>query len=111
MDETANAKGQRNTFAWLSKPGVWRVSTVKLLIALILLFAVTPFIEGLRNGDLVESGLVTLVMIASLLAVGRNPRVLMAAALLLVPAMADKWLNHFFPSYVPSYYFLGFGIA
>jgi len=111
MDETANAKGQRNTFAWLSKPEVWRVSTVKLLIALILLFAVTPFVESLRNGDLVESGLVTLVMIASLLAVGRNPRVLMAAAVLVVPAMACKWLNHFFPSHVPSYYFLGFGIA
>ena len=56
MDEMANAGGQRNKFALLSKPDVWRVSTVKLLIALILLFAVTPFVESLPNGDLIESG-------------------------------------------------------
>jgi hypothetical protein len=111
MDKTADAKGRRNKFGWLSKPGVWRVSTVKLLIALIVLFAVTPFVEELPNGDLVESGLVTLVMVASFLAVARSPRVLMAAAMLIVPAIAGKWLNHFFPNHVPVHYFLGFGIA
>ena len=35
----------------------------------------------------------------------------MVAALLIVPAIAGKWLNHFFPSHVPVHYFLGFGIA
>ena len=107
----ANAGGQGNKFALLAKPDAWRVSTVKLLIALILLFAMTPFIEDLPNGDLVESCLVTLVMIASLIAVARSPRVLMAAALLIVPAIAGKWLNHFFPNHVSSHYFFGFGIA
>jgi hypothetical protein len=110
MGETPDAPGERK-IPWLSKPEVWRVSTVKLLLALILLFAVTPFVEILPNGDFVESGLVTLVMIASLLAVGHEPRVLLTAALLIVPAIAAKWLNHFFPSFVLPHYFLGFGIA
>ena len=111
MDEMANAGRQRNKLALLSKPEAWRVSTVKLLIALVLLFAVTPFVEELPNGDLVESGLVTLVMIASLIAVARSPGVLMAAALLIVPAVAGKWLHYFFPHQVSAHYFLGFGIA
>jgi hypothetical protein len=111
MEEMTHAGGERNKLALLSRPEVWRVSTVKLLIALILLFAVTPFVEDLPDGDLVESGLVTLVMIASLIAVARRPRVLMTAAVLIVPAIAGKWLNHFFPSHVSPHYFLAFGIA
>ena len=35
----------------------------------------------------------------------------MVAALLIVPAIAGKWLNHFFPGHVSVHYFLGFGIA
>ena len=61
---------QRNKLARLSNPEMWRVSTVKLLIALVLLFALTPFIEDLPNGNFIESGLVTLVMVASLVARG-----------------------------------------
>ena len=101
----------KNRLARLSKPETWRVSTVKLLFALILLFAVTPFVEGLPNGDFVESGLVTLVMLASLVAVGRDRRVLISAAVLFIPAIASKWLNHFFPNYVSPLIFPVFGIA
>jgi hypothetical protein len=111
MALTAKAAGQKNESAPDSQPGVWRISTVRLLIALILLFGVTPFVEDLPNGDLVESSLVTLVMIASLVAVNRNPRVLLAAALLLIPAIAGKWLHHVFPSHVSPLYFPPFGIA
>ena len=106
-----NSGEQRNKLARLSNPEMWRVSTVKLLIALVLLFALTPFIEDLPNGNFIESGLVTLVMVAALVAVARRPRVLVVAALLIVPAIAGKWLHHFFPGYVSVHYFLGFGIA
>jgi ion channel len=111
MTETANTEEQKNKSAWFSKAGVWRFSTVKLLVALLLLFAVTPFIEDLPNGDLVEACLLTVVLIASLRVVGRKPKVFLVAALLFIPAIGGKWLNHFFPTYVPAYYFLVFGIA
>ena len=97
MAEKGDAKAKGNKRA---NAGVWRISTVKLLIALILLFAVTPFVENLPNGDFVESGLVTLVMIASLIAVGRDHRVLDLGSSAFVPAIAGKWLHHFFPNYV-----------
>ena len=42
MNEKTTDGEQRNKFALLSNPEIWRVSTVKLLIALILLFALTP---------------------------------------------------------------------
>ena len=106
-----DAGEHRNKFARLSHPKEWRVSTVKLLIALILLFAVTPFVEDLPNGDIVESALVTLVMVASLIAVARSPRVLMAAAVLIVPAIVVKWFHYFFPSHISSHYYLLFGMA
>ena len=67
--------------------------------------------ENLPNGDFVESGLITLVMVASLVAVGRDHRVLISAAVLFIPAIAGKWLNHFFPDYVSPFYFPVFGIA
>ena len=110
MTETENTQ-QQTKVAWSAQRSVWRFSMARLLLALILLFALTPFIEDLPNGDLVESGLMTLVLIASLRVVGRNPRILMMAALLVVPAIAGKWLNHVFPGSVSPYYFLVFGLA
>ena len=110
MDKTTEPKNNTGELRWLQHP-VGRVSTVKLLLALIVLFALTPFIESFPNGNLVESSLVTVVMVASLIAVGREPRVLLTAALLLIPAVASKWLNHFFPDMVSSTYFPVFGIA
>ena len=108
MDQpTKKVKGEPGS---LQQP-VGRISTVNLLIALIVLFALTPFIESFRNGNLVESGLLTVVMVASLIAVGREPRVLLTAALLLIPAVASKWLNHFFPDVISPAYFPAFGIA
>ena len=108
MGETPEAT-KRGHKGWPIHPSVPRVSTVKLLLALILLFALTPFIESFPNGNLVESALVTLVMIASLIAVGQNRRVLTIAALLLLPAILGKWLNHFFPGQVSPTFFYAFG--
>lgn len=111
MTETENTGEQQTKVAWLAERGVWRFSTVKLLLALILLFAVTPFIEDLPNGDMVESALFSLVMIASLRVTGRDSRILLVTALLFVPAIVGKWLNHFFPTHIPIHYFLVFGVA
>lgn len=111
MTERENTEEQPTKVARLAKRDVWRFSTVKLLIALILLFAATPFIEDLPNGELVESSLITLVLIASLRVVGGEPRILLMAALLVVPTVAGKWLNHLFPTNVSVHYFLIFGMA
>jgi hypothetical protein len=86
--------------------GLTRYSAVKLLVALALLFIVTPFIEDLPRGDLIEALLLTLVMISSVLAIGGRQRTLFVALLLLAPAVIGKWMNHLRPDLLPPAYFL-----
>lgn len=81
----------------LFHPGAFRYSAVELLAVLAILFVSAPFIEDLPNGDLIEAVLMTGVMVSSVLAVGGRRKTLLLALLLLVPAFAARWLNHFFP--------------
>lgn len=86
--------------------GVPRYSTVKLLVALGLLFVFTPFIEDLPRGDLIEALLLTLVMVSSVLAVGARRRHLIIALVLVIPAAVGKWINHLRPDLLPPEVFL-----
>lgn len=86
--------------------GAPRYSTVKLLIALALLFISAPFVEDLPQGDLIEAVLMTLVMVSSVLAVGGHRRTLIAALALVVPAIIGKWINHLRPDLLPPEGFL-----
>jgi hypothetical protein len=79
-------------------PGTFRYSGIELLAVLALLFLSAPFIEDLPNGDLIEAGLISGVMVSSVLAVGGRRRALTIALLLLAPALGGKWVNHFWPS-------------
>lgn len=88
-----------------------RFSAVELLIALILLIAFTPFIESLRAGDVIEAFLITVVLVSAAFAVGGDRYVLGIAAILLVPTLVCKWLNHLYPDQMPPHLFLGFGLA
>jgi len=90
----------------LRRPGLLRFSAVELLIALGLLFFTSPFVEGLKNGDLVEAVLMTVVLVLSVLAVGGNRLTLILALLLVIPAVVGKWGNHLRPNLVPSEVFL-----
>ena len=83
-----------------------RYSTVKLLVALVLLFVFTPFIEDLPRGDLIEAVLLTLVMVSSVLAVGGRRRILVVALVLVVPAVVGKWINHVRPELLHPAVFL-----
>jgi voltage-gated potassium channel len=81
----------------LFHPGAFRYSAIELLAVLVLLFFTAPFIEDLPGGDLLESVLMTAVMVSSVLAVGGRRRTLLLAVVLLVPAFASRWLAHLFP--------------
>jgi hypothetical protein len=89
-----------------SGPGIPRYSAVKLLVALGCLFVVTPFIEDLPRGDLIEAVLVTLVMVFSVRAVSKEPRTLILAIILGAPAVAGKWINRMRPDLLPPAWFL-----
>ena len=86
--------------------GAARYSAVKLLVALGLLFVSAPFVQDLPHGDLVEAMLLTLVMVSAVLVVGSRRKFLILALVLLTPALAGKWINHFRPELLHPAIFL-----
>src|SRR5213076_339271 len=87
-----------------------RFSAVQLLIALALFFIWAPFVEEIEGGELIVSGLFSLVMLAGVLAVADRKRVLVIAIVLAIPAIAGRWINHFRPDLIPPPVFLVCGL-
>jgi len=83
-----------------------RFSAVQLLIALGLFFIWAPFVEEIEGGDLIVSGLFSLVLLAGVVAVADRKRVLVIAIVLAIPAIAGRWINHFRPDLIPPAVFL-----
>jgi voltage-gated potassium channel len=83
-----------------------RMSAVKLLVALGLLFVSAPFMQDLPYGDLVESTLVTLVMVSAVVAVGGQRKFMIIALVLLAPALVGKWINYIRPDLLHPAIFL-----
>ena len=91
--------------------GLRRFSMVQLLIALALLFFFFPFVEEIKDGDIIVSLLLSLVLLSAILAVASRGRTLTVALLLAIPAVAARWLNHFQPHLLPPAIFLVAGIG
>jgi Ion channel len=83
-----------------------RFSAVELLITLGLLFFAFPFVEEIKGGDLIVSLLLSLVLLAAVLAVADRKAVLFIALVLLIPAIIGRWLNYFRPDLVHPAVFL-----
>ena len=92
-------------------PFLRRFSAIELLVALVALFVSFPFIESLPSGALIESILLTVVLVSALLAIATRRRILIVAALLSLPALIGRWLNHYRPDLVPPEVFLIGGIV
>ena len=91
-------------------PRFGRFSTVQLLIALGLFFIWAPFVEEIEGGELIVSALFSLVLLAGVVAVADSNRVLVIAIVLAIPAIAGRWMNHFWPDLVPPHVFLTAGL-
>ena len=90
--------------------GLHRFSAAEFLVALVLLFVVSPFVELIPGGNLIEAMLITLVLVMGVLAVGWRRRTLVVAGILALPVFIGKWVNHFRPDLVPSEVFLVTGL-
>ncbi|HVJ58099.1 MAG TPA: potassium channel family protein [Terrimicrobiaceae bacterium] len=88
-----------------------RFSTVELLVALVLLFLFFPFVEEVEGGDVIISILLSLVLLSAVLAVADRKGVFFIALVLVIPAIAGKWISHFRPDLVPPPVFLIAGLA
>jgi Ion channel len=94
----------------IAHPERLRFTHVYFLIALTLLFVAAPFLEHSESGALVEAVLMTLVLLSAVLAIGGRRRTLVAAAVLVIPALMGKWLFQLRPDVVPPEIFLGGGL-
>jgi hypothetical protein len=83
---------------------------VQLLIVLALLFLSFPFVEEVKGGDIIVSVLLSLVLISAVIAVANRGLTLVVAVLLMIPAIAGRWINHFRPDLVPPAVFLVSGL-
>jgi len=78
-----------------------RFSSVEFLVVLVLWIVSASFLFQLRNGDVIESLIATLVLSSAVLTVGGHRRTLVAAILLAMPIVACRWLNHLRPDLMP----------
>ncbi len=81
-----------------------------LLLALALLFAVTPFLQGIPGGKVIEAALMTLVLLSALLVAG-GQRTFRAGMILAVVTLVARWLNLLNPHLYPAWAFLILGAA
>lgn len=89
-----------------SLPGVFRFSVAGFLGALVVLIMAAPFVSQLPNGRMIESGLMTMVLVSAVLAVGHRRRMLLFAVILVAPAVVGRWLHHFLPNLATTVFFL-----
>jgi hypothetical protein len=90
--------------------GLRRYSAAEFLVALILFFIAAPFVELFRNGLLLESAMMTLVLVSGVLAVGKSRRTLVLAIIFVTPALVARWSYHLRPDVVPVEFFLITGL-
>jgi len=71
------------------------------LVALGLFIVAVPFVEALPGGELINSGLLTLVLISGVLVLRARRGTLVLAMVLVVPGLVARWINYFRPDLIP----------
>src|SRR5215472_4015700 len=95
----------------LRMPRFRRFTNVQLLIALALLFFFFPFVEEVKGGDIINSILLSLVLLCAVIAVADHKGIFFIALVLAVPAIVGRWISHFRPDLVPPPVFLTTGLV
>jgi Ion channel len=78
------------------RPKQFRFSISYFLGALILNIFISPFVDPLRSGDLIETMLMTLVLLVAVVSIAGRWRALVGIVLA-APAVIGEWLNHWWP--------------
>src|SRR5262249_16321 len=83
-----------------------RFTTVQLLIAIAAFFVSMPFIGSLDAGPIIESTLITIMVVCGVVAIADRRRTVIVAVILAVPAVIGRWLHDYQPDLVPPELFL-----
>jgi hypothetical protein len=83
--------------------GLFRHSVAHFLAALITLIVTSGFVERTAVGKALDAGLLTLVLVLGVLAVGGRRKSFLVAGALAVPAVVGRWFNDQAPGVVPAW--------
>jgi hypothetical protein len=75
---------------------VFRFSVCYFLGALVLNIFISPFVDRLRSGALIEAMLITLILLSAVLSIAGEKRALVGVVLV-APAAIGEWLNYWRP--------------
>src|SRR4029453_4603946 len=81
--------------------GFGRISVAQFLIALIALIVLTPLLEPLARGAVIELCLFMAVLMSAVFAVGGRGPSLAAAIALVIPALVTRGISHYYPELLP----------
>jgi len=84
--------------------------TLVFLVVLGLYIVAIPFVVDLPAGQLINTALLTLVMLSGLLVIQARRATLVLAMLLVVPGVVARWINHYRPESMPAAVHLSFAI-
>lgn len=76
-------------------------SITYFLVSLILTVIIYPFIGQLKIGGLIESVLLTLILLFSVWAIGDSRKILIWAILLVLVPLGAKWINYIRSDFIP----------
>ncbi len=93
-----------------SREELFRHSFAWFLASLALLLVASPVVEHWPNGVLIESMLLSVVMLFAVPAIGGRRSRLVWGIVLITPALLGKWVNFWRPDMAPPEIFLGTGI-
>lgn len=95
----------------LRRPGLRKHSVALFLGVMIVLLVTLPLLTRLPGGDIAKSVAISIVLLAAVPAVGATHRSLILAALLVIPALIARWLNHTHPEQISPTVFLAGGLV
>lgn len=78
-----------------------RYSAMQFLICFVLFLGVSPVFDDFEQGTLIESVLLSLVLLSAIVAAGGRRRTIVIASALAAPAIVGKWLHQFHPDVIP----------
>lgn len=75
-------------------------------MTLLLFIVVTPFLDIIPHGVLIQTVVLTFVLLSAVSVVAANRKTLVLAVAFAAPALVGKWANYFRPDIVPAEVFL-----
>jgi hypothetical protein len=94
---------------WIGAPAKW--SAVEYLVALVVFILASPLVVELEYGQLIEAAMLTVVLISAVVAVSERWITRLTAVVLVLPALAGRWIHHYRPELAPPAGYLGAGLV